>query len=133
LHLKVGKEWNVPGPLDSAEEQPGRQLADVLDASDRSGGVRRRREMRLLRLLSLTARGRRMEPGDRRVVVRHGRRIGLGAQQHRDEATGKGVVGGRTHIGDGSDRVGSGQEVGTPVPDLLAAAWNSDTAAGRET
>ena len=30
--LKVREERDVLGPLDSTEEQPGRQLADVLDA-----------------------------------------------------------------------------------------------------
>lgn len=45
--LEVGEERDVPSPLDGAEEEPGCELADVVDAHYRVGlhalGVTRRR------------------------------------------------------------------------------------------
>lgn len=58
--LQVGEEGDVLGPLHGAEEQPGRQLADVLNAHQ---------------VVSLHALG---------PVARGG--VRLGAQQQRDEA-----------------------------------------------
>lgn len=58
--LQIGEKGDVLGPLHSAEEQPGRQLADVLNAHQ---------------VVSLHALG---------PVARRG--VGLGAQQQRDEA-----------------------------------------------
>ena len=57
--LQVGEKRDVSGPFDSAEQQPRRQFANVLDAHDIVG----------LHALSIA-----------------GSRVGLGSQQHGDEA-----------------------------------------------
>ena len=81
--LEVWKERYIPGPLDGTKQQPGGQLADVLDAHEVAAArlTGRRRHERAAaaaarRALTEAAGGSRAAPG----------RVRLGPQQHRHEA-----------------------------------------------
>lgn len=63
--LEFREKWDVPGPLYGREEQPGSELADVLDAHD----------VGLLHAVAEPRRG-----------------VGLGSQEHGDEAGQVGVA-----------------------------------------
>ena len=76
-NLQVWKEWYISCPFDGAKQQPGGQLADILDAHQvaaRLSGGRRHEGAAATGALSAAA--------AREAASGHSRRVRLGAKQH---------------------------------------------------
>lgn len=81
--LEVGKERDVPRPLDGAEQEPGGQLADVLDAHD------------VVRLHAVSVAGARVRLGPQQHRNEPGQVAVMTVQRH---SVGEGHLSGKTRV-----------------------------------